>query len=70
MSNNNANQQVGQGYYRCSGLKSIIKLTTQAHDKSTGKDTTETRWYISSLDLNAEQALNAVRSHWQVESIH
>ncbi|MEZ9441349.1 ISAs1 family transposase, partial [Vibrio atlanticus] len=40
------------------------------HDKSAGTDTTETRWYISSLALNAEQALNAVRSHWQVESMH
>lgn len=34
------------------------------------KETIETRWYISSLDLNAEQALNAVRSHCQVESMH
>ena len=56
--------------YRWSGLKSIIKINAQFHDKSTGKDTEETRWYISSLDLNAEQALNAVRSHWQVESMH
>jgi len=56
--------------YRWSGLKSIIKINAQVHDKSTGKDTEETRWYISSLDLNAEQALNAVRSHWQVESMH
>jgi hypothetical protein len=28
------------------------------------------RWSISSLNLNAEQALNAVQSHWQVESMH
>ena len=56
--------------YRWSGLKSIIKVTAQVHDKSAGTDTTETRWYISSLNLNAEQALNAVRSHWQVESMH
>mgnify|MGYP000210711996 FL=1 len=42
----------------------------QVHDKSTGKDTKETRWYISSLGLNAEQVLHAVRSHWQVESMH
>ena len=53
-----------------SGLTSVIKVIAQVHDKSTGTDTTETRWYISSLDLNAEQALNAVRSHWQVESMH
>ena len=56
--------------YRWSGLKSIIKVSSEVHDKSTGKDTSETRWYISSLDLNAEQALHAVRSHWQVESMH
>ncbi|AAZ25236.1 hypothetical protein CPS_3336 [Colwellia psychrerythraea 34H] len=56
--------------YRRSGLKSIIKVHTQVHDKSTGKDTAETRWNISSLDLHVVQALNAVRSHWQVESIH
>lgn len=56
--------------YRWSGLKSIIKVNAQIHDKSTGKDTEETRWYISSLELNAEQVLHAVRSHWQVESMH
>ena len=50
--------------YRWSRLKSIIKVQAQVHDKSTGKDTAETRWYISSLDLDAAQALNAVRSHW------
>ena len=34
----------------------------QVHEKATGKETIETRWYISSLGLNAEQALSAVRS--------
>ena len=56
--------------YQWTGLKSIIKIHAQVHDKRTGKDTEETRWYISSLGLNAEQALHAVRSHWQVESMH
>ena len=56
--------------YQWTGLTSIIKITAQVHDKSTGKDTTETRWYISSLGLDAKQALTAVRSHWQVESMH
>jgi predicted transposase YbfD/YdcC len=56
--------------YRWSVLKSIIKVHAQVHNKSTGKETAETRWYISSLDLDAAQALNAVRSHWQVESMH
>jgi predicted transposase YbfD/YdcC len=56
--------------YQWVGLKSIIKVTSDVHEKSTGKETTETRWYISSLDLNAEQALSSVRNHWQVESMH
>jgi predicted transposase YbfD/YdcC len=56
--------------FRWSGLHSVIKVTAHVYDKSAGTETTETRWYISSLNLNAEQALNAVRSHWQVESMH
>jgi predicted transposase YbfD/YdcC len=56
--------------YQWQGLKSVIQVTSQIHEKSTGKESTETRWYISSLDLDAERALNAVRSHWQVESMH
>lgn len=55
---------------RWSGLNSIIKVTAHVYDKSAGTEIAETRWYISSLNLNAEQALNAVRSHWQVESMH
>ena len=56
--------------YRWSGFKSIIKISSTVHHKSTGKDTSETRGYIASLGLNAEQSLHAVRSHWQVESMH
>lgn len=56
--------------YRWAGLKSVIKITSETYEKTTGKTTYETRWYISSLDLNAELALQAVRSHWQVESMH
>jgi predicted transposase YbfD/YdcC len=56
--------------YQWIGLKSIIKITSDVYEKSTGKETTETRWYISSLNLNAEQSLHAVRNHWQVESMH
>ena len=56
--------------YRWRGLKSIIKISSETSEKTTGKTVNETRWYISSLDLNAEQALGAVRSHWQVESMH
>jgi len=32
--------------YQWTGLKSVIKVNAQVHEKSTGKDTEETRWYI------------------------
>jgi predicted transposase YbfD/YdcC len=55
---------------RWTGLKSIIKILSETVEKITGKITKEERGYISSLALNAEQVLNAVRSHWPVESMH
>lgn len=56
--------------YQWDGLKTIIKVHSTIEEKATGKKSTETRWYISSLALNAQQALQAVRRHWQVESMH
>jgi len=45
-------------------------VTSDVVEKGTGKETTETRWYISSLGLDAKLALDSVRVHWQVESMH
>ncbi|MFH0274922.1 ISAs1 family transposase [Vibrio jasicida] len=56
--------------YRWDGLQSVIKVTATVEEKLSGKQSKETRWYISSLTLNAQQALDAIRSHWQVESMH
>lgn len=56
--------------YRWDGLQSVIKVTATVEEKLSGKKSEETRWYISSLPLNAQQALDAIRSHWQVESMH
>lgn len=35
-----------------------------------GKITKERRYYISSLDVNAEEFSRAVRGHWAIESMH
>lgn len=56
--------------YRWDGLQSVIKVTSTVEEKLSGKKSEETRWYISSLPLNAQKALDAIRSHWQVESMH
>ena len=50
------------------GLKSIA-MTRNTITKD-GKTTTEVRYFISSLPLNAEEIARAIRSHWMVESYH
>jgi predicted transposase YbfD/YdcC len=54
--------------------KEWSKLKTIAMTKNTitkgGKTTTEMRYFISSLGVNAEEAARAIRGHWMVESYH
>ena len=56
--------------YRWRGLQSVLKVSTTVYDQSTGRERQEVRWYISSLALDAKRALQSIRSHWQVESMH
>ena len=48
------------------GLKSIGKITSKVLKK--GKETTETRYYISSLLLTAEKLNEVARAHWGIEN--
>ena len=50
------------------GLRSIAAITSVRTDKKTGKTTTETRFYISSLPAKADQILAATRAHWSIEN--
>jgi len=50
------------------GLKSIV-MTRNTVIKD-GKETSETRYFISSLALKAQDAARAIRRHWMVESYH
>ena len=50
------------------GLKSLVKITSIRHNKQTGKETTEMRYYISSLSANPQRANDAVRKHWNIEN--
>lgn len=49
------------------GLKSIIMIEYSSRTKS-GKTRKETRYYISSLDREAEFMASAIRDHWGVEN--
>lgn len=50
------------------GLKTIIQIERTRENLSVGTKTTETMYYISSRQMQAEQALESVRSHWGVEN--
>ena len=50
-------------------VQSIVMVTSQG--EIAGKPSTLTRYYISSMDNNAEKFLHAARSHWGIEnSLH
>jgi predicted transposase YbfD/YdcC len=50
------------------GLKSIA-MTRNTVTKD-GKETSETRYFISSLPLDVKEIARAIRGHWMVESYH
>jgi predicted transposase YbfD/YdcC len=50
------------------GLKSIGMATLVCIRD--GKETIETRYYISSLEVSVKLFAHAVRSHWGIESYH
>ena len=49
-------------------LKSILSVTTQRTTKKTGKTSTETRLYITSLPPDPARLARAVRAHWSIEN--
>ena len=54
------------GYSRWKGLKTIgLVILTCIRN---GKETTECRYYISSLELGVKKFAHAVRSHWGIEN--
>jgi len=49
-------------------LQTIIKIETQRYTKSSKITQKATRYYISSLPINAEKMSKAIRSHWKIEN--
>jgi len=52
------------------GLRSLAAVTARRIDKKTGRESLETRYYITSLDPDPKAILAATRAHWGVESFH
>jgi predicted transposase YbfD/YdcC len=50
------------------GLKSVIKIDSERHFKVSGKTEKATRYYISSLKVDALLINDKIRDHWAVEN--
>lgn len=54
---------------RWKGLAAIAKIHSERMNKRTGETTEEDRYFITTL-TDTERVMDAVRSHWGVESMH
>jgi len=54
--------------HKWEGIKSIAKVTSTVWHQSSGKETVEERYYITSLTGDAALINRAVRKHWYVEN--
>ena len=53
------------------GMKAVVRFDKKTEKINTGKKGEETRYYITSMDNNAQVCGKAIREHWQVEnSLH
>lgn len=50
------------------GLSALIKVQSVTEQLKTGHVSSETRYYISSLSHSAEDFLEIIRAHWQIEN--
>jgi predicted transposase YbfD/YdcC len=53
------------------GLQYLVKVESTRYFKCSGKEETDTRLYITSLEADAKLLNNAIRYHWSIEnSLH
>ena len=52
------------------GLRSVVAVTARRIDKKTGRESRETRYYITSLEPDPKAILAATRAHWGIEMFH
>jgi predicted transposase YbfD/YdcC len=50
------------------GIKTVVRLKSTRTIVTTAKTSTENRYYISSIGLDAKKIANAIRTHWSIEN--
>ena len=49
-------------------MRSVIKVERERQLKNQSNSSTETQYYISSLELDIQRIASATRKHWEVEN--
>ena len=49
-------------------IQCLIEVQSYQKQKSTGKETTNTRYYVSNRPMTAQEASETVRGHWHIEA--
>lgn len=50
------------------GLRTFVQIKTERTEMKTGKTSTHTRYYITSLPMDARKIAQAIRGHWSIEN--
>ena len=50
------------------GVKSVVRITSERLVMASKESSKETRYYITSIKLDAAKIANAIRSHWAIEN--
>ena len=61
---------IPQDLLEWSGLQSVVMVESERHDPKSKTFATERRYYLSSRPVNAREALESIRAHWGIESMH
>ena len=52
------------------GLRSVCMVKSEVYDMKKKETKTDVRYFISSLSVDPKRALEAIRAHWGIESMH
>ena len=50
------------------GIKAVVKIESTRTEVLTSKQTQETRYYITSLNIDAKKLNHLIRGHWGIEN--
>lgn len=63
-----SNGMLDKVYKEWKGLCTFVRITSERTEVKSGKKSMDTRYYITSLKMDAKRIAEAVRGHWSIEN--